>query len=123
MKLELEGKSVDVRVVFETNRGFADVFVRSVKNMTGDLANEGCYEPDLHGNTEPLCIYRIDFRTWLLSSMPLTSEERQRAVKLFGQRPRHMESLLAADFEKSEAEEAEAEQSASDDEDKDELPT
>jgi hypothetical protein len=107
VQIELEGKGVDVRVVFDTNKEFSRLLARNIRNMTGDLANEDCYDPRVQGNSEPLCVYRIDFRTWLLSSMPLTDSERQQAVRQFGNRPRHMKRLLAQDVEKYEAEEME----------------
>lgn len=41
--------------------------------------------------------------------MPLTDSERQQAVRQFGNRPRHLERLLAQDVEKCEAQEMEEE--------------
>jgi hypothetical protein len=120
MLVKLSDREVRVRAVYDTNKAGRYILVRNMMNMSGDLAHEDCYDPRLKGNSDPLHVYRKGYRTWLLSEAALTSEEQELALKLAGQRPRHLDSLLSADCERHDDEEAEIE---SEEHDEDESET
>lgn len=101
------GTKVSVRLVCDYHRAFGTILARNLKNMTGNLANEGCYDPRLKGNSRPLFVYRIDFRTWLLSDTLLTREEAEEAVGLEQSRPKFLDRLIQEDIAKYDAEAAE----------------
>ena len=115
MRVRFGDKVANVRMAFDAWRDWADrSLIRSLKNMTGDIAGEDCYDPALQGNREPLYIYRRDCRSWLLSDTALTPEEQAIAENTFGNRPRWLNDKIHEDLdryteelEESEREEAE----------------